>query len=90
MKLKHAVTMVSYSIEIPLDVYMKLEDWETEQPEHNCLYSILEKNTNARNVDYNGHYGNFIYFSLEVEDNTRKELKKIKLFIQQHIVNHLS
>ena len=89
MNLEMIITAVSYSIEIPRKTYTKLEEWELEQPVSACLFDILEKNTEAYDVDYNGHFGPHIFFSVEAESNTKEEWDKIKLFIQQHIVNHL-
>jgi len=71
-----------YEIEITADDYCALEDYENEVGEGR-LYELLDKQTCAYDIDYNAHFGNFIFFSLAVADED--DLEPIKEIIQEQI-----
>ena len=84
---KREVTRTSYSVELPLSDYEALEksNWEAKTTSE-CLYDILEKNTNALDVDYNGHFGCYVFYMLNKEDDTEEEHDKIVHIIHEFIL----
>lgn len=69
--LNAVVTAKSYAVEIPLDLFDKLVD-----AEYSITPSIDELliEIGAYKVDYNGHFGNYIFFNLYVADENKLEL----------------
>jgi len=87
-KFKRKVTKVSYSIEIPMDDFLALQTTEYETiGDALSVAEEMEKQTCACDVDYNGHFGNFIYFTFEAQDDLPEEWEKIERIITQGIKN---
>lgn len=88
--LKLEITRRSYSVEIPLEDFIVLTNMESilgDGPLCNDILSEkMEKQTGARLVEYNGHFGNYIYFSLDADDDTPEEQAKILKMIEEQIV----
>ena len=84
--LKRKAIATKYSIEMPMDDFCALESYENELPTiDNCLFTTLEKQTYACDVDYNGHFGNYIYLTLETEDDTPEMWADIMRIITEQI-----
>lgn len=84
--MKRKIVSKSYAIEINEDDFDAINKFEFEAARiEECLYHILEARTYARNVDYNGHFGNFIYLSLETDDDTKEQWDMIEHIITEHI-----
>ena len=49
------------------------------------LYDDLSKLPELHNVDYNGHFGNYIYFTIWTGDDNEKLHKKIQSCIEKHV-----
>lgn len=79
----------SYALEIDMEVFKKLlnmESWNATIEEMNQSEQFnkqLEK-LGAMDVDYNGHFGNNIYFTIDAE-NSSKTLQKIKKYIEKSL-----
>ena len=69
------VTATSYCTELPHKDYSKIIDKEKESEESgtwNTLCEDLEKIESVIQVDYNGHFGPNIFFTVE-EDNRKND-----------------
>ena len=73
---------------MPLDDFLEMGNYECETvlgDGDTCLYKILEEFTNAYDVDYNGHFGNYIFLSLMAEHDNEIEWKSIEMLIKGQI-----
>lgn len=84
-------TEISFAIEIPIDAFNALEASESYRTDHaafkNGQRTLCDKleDTPAGRIEYNGHFGNFIFFSMPAGDVTPAN----KLWITQIINDHL-
>jgi len=70
MTFKRELTRKSYAIEIPNDDFCALLEYEYDLSTINgCLFYKLDKQTNAIGIEYDGHFGNFVYLSLDTVDD---------------------
>lgn len=49
------------------------------------LHQQLEARTKATEVDYGGHSGSYVYFTLDVDVNTAETLAEIEAVIEEHL-----
>lgn len=85
MKKLAQITSVSYCVELTLNQYLALEarDDREQNAERSCdLDSILSGVTHARSIDFNGHFGAAVYFTLCVDELDDAEIvaKIIKMY----------
>ena len=86
MKFNRNVTHKSYAIEISEDDFVAIDTYEQKNTSNDpTLAALLDKNTTARSVDYNGHFGTFIYLTLDVDEDTLAEWKAIETIIADYI-----
>lgn len=80
------VNTVSYKIEIPMKDFDKLCDSELEG-KHPELINVLADTfkLDKRNIDFNGHFGNFIYLEIDNDKNTIDLREKILDKIFEHL-----
>lgn len=81
---KFDVVGKQYQIEITANDFSDLHDYEREQAGEGCLYEMLDRMTCAYDIDYDVHFGNFIFFGLAVADED--DLDSIKEIIEGQIV----
>jgi hypothetical protein len=78
--MRFEATSMSWSVEIDRDLFAKnlLND--------NCkLYYDLEEIEGVSDVDYDGHFGAFVFFELDLEVNVPETLNKVKKIIEEHL-----
>ena len=73
-------TSTSYAIPVTIEEFQSIEekDNQAEACEH-CLFKWLESIEGVSNIDYNGHFGPFIYLQIE----TPLDNDETKAFISQ-------
>lgn len=69
--------IVSKSYAIPIDDFLAIDKYEGDQDASKCLYMTLERIDGIHSVDYNGHFGSYIYLTIEEEHDTQETHKKI-------------
>ena len=82
-------TAVSYSVEIEMKQFSALLDYEdvwhggikTSEP---SLEETL-RDMGCDHVEYNGHYLNYIYFTISIDDDNRKFHNKVLNVIEKQI-----
>jgi hypothetical protein len=85
-------TSTSYAIEIGDEDFSALLDSESYVTD-NAAYKAgaatlgekLDRQTPARNVDYNGHFGAHVFLSLDADDDTEATRLAIKVLILDHL-----
>ena len=70
MEFKRTLDRKSYSIEIPMDEFTAITEYEWESGYESTLSELLNKHANVYDTDYNGHFGNRIYFTMDANDDT--------------------
>ena len=80
----------SYSIELSLDDFTALcdYDWARIWHEDGDSFPSFDKalyDQNCIDVEYNGHFGQYIYFQLDVADDTPERWKAIEEIFEYYI-----
>jgi hypothetical protein len=85
MKLECAAK--SYSIEIPLADFIRLEQYENPFKgfKEDALSTILDRIEGVDDTKYNGHFGPYIYLRIEIEHDTPRTHKAIIAAIQRRL-----
>ena len=83
--LKREVTAKDYSIEMPMDDFCALSSYENELTWDETVADMLDKQTNAVDIDYNGHFGSYIYLTLETDYDTPEAWADIERIITDQI-----
>jgi hypothetical protein len=75
------VERTTYCITVGVDIMLSImdKDWG-DKP----LYELLVEETNCHKVDYDGHFGPFVYVSIMAEYDTPKHKKKIMQIIRDY------
>lgn len=83
----------TYCVEIPEDRFEYLLDSETYvtdckalQPGESTLSEKLEKLPGVFRVEYDGHFGSAIHFSISAEEDNDFNRMKISEAIEEHLV----
>ena len=85
--LKFEVVSTSYAMAIEdVDDYLAIEKYEGDQDASKCLYMTLERIDGIHTVDYNGHFGAYIYLTVETEHDTKETHDKIINLITNQII----
>ncbi len=75
-------TSISYSIELDKDTFAKYllnEDYE------NTLFSkLLDYVKHIESVDYDGHFGPYVFVEINLSSNLPKTLEEVKKVIEEH------
>lgn len=81
-----------YAIEIEANSFLALLDSESYVTDsaafkagNQMLSEKLEKQTAAMRVEYNGHFGNYVYLDLNEEDNNEATHALITGIIEEHL-----
>ena len=83
---KREATSTNYAIEIPnVDKFLAIDKYELEQDASDCLYLSLETIGGVNNIDYNGHFGSYIYLRLDITDDTPETWEAINKMIADQI-----
>lgn len=85
MKNLATITCIHYSVELTLKQFLDLSarDELEQTRDRSCdLDSILTGLTHARTIEFNGHFGAAVFFSLEYENINEAEIvaKMIKMY----------
>lgn len=83
MKLERTAT--SYAVEIDRDDFLALTRIEGDWPLQRTLAEDLDQLDGIDKVDYNGHFGACIYFTIEVGNDNPKTHKQILDLIEKHV-----
>ena len=84
--LNFEITSKSYAIPIDdVDDFLAIDKYEGDQDASKCLYMTLERIDGIHSVDYNGHFGSYIYLTIEEEHDTKETHKKISDLITTQI-----
>lgn len=89
LDLKLEVTVRSYLVKLPVKDFIALEKAEdnlSSELGQDMLNERLERDTQAQNVEYNGHFGAQIMFELAVDDDNETEHDKIKNLINDQVL----
>lgn len=82
MKLERQSTR--YSIEIPVEDFKALESRESNSITK-TLAEAIEELPGTANVEYNGHFGNYVFLTIEMDWDIPETHRSIKKMIRQHI-----
>ena len=67
------VTRRSYTYEIDYDMYVAIEDRDFEEDEwKNTLAGRIDQLDGVCDTDYNGHFGPYVFFSIDAEDDAHE------------------
>ena len=84
-------TATSYCFEIEIEEFeaMEMRDEERwEEGEQISLFEILNAMEGVSDSDYNGHFGSFVYFTVNAEQvNDGETLRKIGDIILRYVRN---
>ena len=87
--LKFEIASKSYAIPIDdVDDFLAIDKYEGDIPydeSNKCLYLSLEKIDGVYSIEYNGHFGSYIYLTIEEEHDTEETHKKISDLIETQI-----
>lgn len=90
MKLKPELLRRSYSIDIPVDDFIAVDKAEGDYGRNglgnNTICGQLTKLLRYAEVEYNGHLGSCIYFTLDVEEDGKRNHGKIQTIIRNQIL----
>lgn len=89
MKMHLEKTAVSYSVEIEMKQFSALLDYEDAfngglKGSEQSIDETLRK-MGCSDVEYNGHYLNYIYFTISIDDDNRKFHNKVLNVIEKQI-----
>lgn len=88
-KLRAEVIRRSYAIEIEVADFIAIDSAESDY-KHGGLgnKTILDQITSIlrSDVEYNGHFGSYIYFTMDVEDDTKRNHGKVLTIIRNQII----
>jgi len=86
MKMKFEKTATSYSIEIPVDVF-SVHLMGDERDSFNNRVPLYQKLANVPGVDgveYDGHFGNYVYLTIDIEHDNKYTKNVIGKIMQKH------
>lgn len=90
MKLKAEVTRRSYCIEVSVDDFLAVERAEDILDKgplaNNSICDQINDLLRAGQVEYNGHFGPNYLFSMDVEEDTKRNHGKILTIIRNQII----
>lgn len=75
-------TEITYTIEIPEDDFIALLDYEWN---NNNYLSEKLRNVGCNYAEYDGHYPNYIYLGISIEDNTDEFKQELSAIIENHL-----
>lgn len=86
------VSKTSYSIEIEQNLFLNLLDSESYVTDHatykddnKTLCEKLGQITGVNDIEYNGHFGNFIYLTIDKDVDNKKTKDQISKIIEDHL-----
>ena len=71
-----------YAVEIDIELFSILDSQDYGS---HRLHDDLDKISGVRDIEYNGHFGNFVYFSVSTSDDKPSLHKKIERCIEKHL-----
>lgn len=94
MKKLAEVTSVSYRVELTHKQFIALEKRDEQEQDANShfdLQSILSGVTHAEELEFNGHFGAAVYFSLRADclDDAEVVAKMIKMYASKKSVDDI-
>lgn len=89
MKLKPELLRRSYCIEIPGEDFTAIDKAEGDYGRNglgnNTICAQLTKMLRAAEVEYNGHLGSYIFFTMDVEEDGKRNHGKVVTIIRNQI-----
>lgn len=77
----------STSYKIPVDDIGKIGSYDGVISDKDSLFMQLDKIQGVFSTDYNGHFGDFVYLSIEKENNNVHTKQKIENIINKFVVD---
>jgi hypothetical protein len=80
-----------YAVEIDSSLFSVLDgdtyslDADGYKRNKKSLFDDLDKMSGVYDIEYNGHFGNFVYFSVATEDDKPSLHKKVERCIEKHL-----
>ena len=72
-----------YTIEVDLMKIMDSDDYhENQDNEDAVLYNVLSKLPGVDNVDYNGHFGPYVWVTIDARNDNAETWEAIEKLIQ--------
>jgi len=88
MKFEPKAVSTAYRIGIDLQSFNIISAWEWDCPAGvDSLFEVLERNSSACDVDYNGHFGSAIFLTLETENDSPEAWDNIQYIIKEWVEN---
>jgi len=73
---------ISYSIEVSPDIWEILNGIDVRGDDNSDWIMKELSDLGAEDVDWNGHFGSAVFFSLPVNDNINLTLRRIEQYIE--------
>ena len=89
LSLNAEITATSYSVEIPEDTFLRLlksEGFSTGTVQTHEQLDVKLMNAGAYDIEYNGHYGPHVFFTLSAEDDCPNMRVELCTLIAEHLV----
>ena len=95
LNFEFVITRLLFSIEMTVEQFKKINNWgkwEQIYDEENETYSVDQEwefqtgiaEAGAIDIDYSGHFGSFIFFSLDKDDEFEENKLKITQFLNEY------
>ena len=78
-------TNSSYALPLTVKNFLKITDYESEISYEDTLSDNIDKVEGVDRCDYNGHFGSFIYYTVEEEYDTPKTHDKVEKLVNEWI-----
>lgn len=79
------VTRRQYAVPLPMRDFARLTERENKQPElDNDLGTALDQLPGVSGTDYNGHFGSYIYYTVDADDDTPELQAQVVELIRKH------
>lgn len=89
-RLKAEVTRRTYCVEIEVEDFLAVikAEWVYGRKGlgDKTICDQITKALRAAEVEYDGHFGNFIWFAMDVEEDTKRNHRKIMTIIRNQII----
>lgn len=82
---ERVITARSYTVAVTVDELLKIGENDREETYQDSLYDVLDKIIGVYGADYNGHFGKFIFFSIEADQENDETWAAIDEAIEQYV-----
>jgi hypothetical protein len=85
--MKFEKTRISYQLDLTKELDVTVVE-RIDDVINVALVSVLEKIDGVSSVEYNGHFGNYIFLNLDIDENNAKTKKIITKSIEEHFIGY--